>query len=659
MTKNRNRVLLAVCVSLFLTVIARASICASQVLFLQTAAENSEMYQKVQLASRFYGLHVDRFPIRDGTNPSDIITYLKTKSRLLAIVITPKALNAMDASIIKNIDRDIPFLVMGITPRNIDPESLRLWSGGSLLKCVDGFNVESNSFIAVTTHKEIAQELAGQKIPYHHTESYHFTVAETNHSHTILDIGNIPKGKTDPIFVAIKMDGREFFFAVELEPPNHNENRMAHFVWVAPVMIFLKHACGEYCWRSARNYANLTIDDPWLTEPYGHLSYKGLLEEMQKANFHTTIAFIPWNFDRSKPEVISLFREHPERFSICIHGNNHDHYEFYKYNKNISDPWPAKPLNVQEANIKQAIARMEKFSHLTHLPHDRVMVFPHGIAPSKTLSLLKQYNFLATVNAGNVPLGSEEPIDPLFRFRSATLEFENFPSLNRYTPSRTQSDIAIDLFLDNPNLFYTHHEFFENGIDAFNETARLMNKIQPDIIWQSLGYIAQHLYLEKLREDGNYDVMVFTRNLVLQNTHQRDVTFFVHKKESFSPPIKKLTADGQAHPYNKSARDLISTISIPAGETRHLVIEYKNDLDLASIDVSKKDSHVNRLRKLSDFRDMTLAKNVFGRTFIHLYNETGLFKLVSWRLLILLLVLGILMASGGWYLRRVYLKRKT
>jgi hypothetical protein len=659
MIKKKHSILFAVGVSLHLMVIAPPWIYASQVLFIQIEAEEGDMYQKVELATRFYGLDIDRFPLHDQTSPSDIITSIKRRGSYHAIVVTPDALKAMDASTINDINPDIPFLLMGITPHNIDQESLAKWSGGSLLKCVDGIDGESNASVTVTPNRDLVQELAGQKIPYHHRNGYLFSIAENAGCHTIFGVGNTPEGKTCPIFVVTKMGEREFFFAVQMESPVENENRMAHFVWVVPVMVFLKHACGDYCWHSPGNYANLTIDDPWLTEPYGHLSYKGLLEEMQEASFHTTIAFIPWNFDRSMPEVVSLFREHPERFSICIHGNNHDHYEFYKYTTTVGDPWPAKPLNVQEANIKQALARMAAFSRLTHLPHDRVMVFPHGIAPAKTLHLLKQYNFLATANAGNVPLDSEGPPDPLFQFRPATLEFGNFPSLNRYTPTRSEPDIAVDLFLDNPLLFYTHHEFFENGIDAFNETARMINKIQPDIGWHGLGYIAQHLYLEKLKKDGDYDLKAFASDIVIENTHQKEVTFFVHKEESFSPPIKRLTVDGLAYPYSESAKGLISTLSIPAGESRHLIIEYENNLNVASIDVSKKDSHVNRLRKLSDFRDMTLARNMFGRAFIYLYYEVGLFKMVSGRFPFVFLVLAIFMASGGWYLRRRYMRMKS
>jgi hypothetical protein len=380
---------------------------------------------------------------------------------------------------------------------------------------------------------------------------------------------------------------------------------------------------------------------------------------MQKANFHTTIAFIPWNFDRNQADAVLFFRNNSDKYSISIHGNNHDHYEFYKYIINPEDPWPAKPLIVQEWNIKQVLARMEKFRSLTALSYDKVMIFPHGIAPAETLGVLKRYNFIATVNVDNVPLGSHEPLDLLFQLRPVTTRFENFPSLKRYEPKRSRADIAIDLFLDSPLLFYAHHDFFEDGIDAFNETAEIVNSIQPDIIWQSLGYICQHLYLEKLRDDGNYDVMAFTSNFILENTHQGGLTYFVRKEESFSIPIKKVTVDGQPCFYEKSDKFLLLEIFIPAGESRHIVIEYDNDLDISSIDISKKDPRVNRLRKLSDFRDMTLSKNIFGRLVISVYYDTGLYKFGIVRLVALTLVLFILMMLGVFYIIKLRKKHKA
>src|SRR6201999_2100068 len=74
------------------------------------------------------------------------------------------------------------------------------------------------------------------------------------------------------------------------------------FSSVAPYVLFLSHAAGDYAWHSPGHYANLTIDDAWLIQPYGYLDYKALLVEMDAHNFHTTAAFVPWNFDRSRSD---------------------------------------------------------------------------------------------------------------------------------------------------------------------------------------------------------------------------------------------------------------------------------------------------------------------------------------------------------------------
>ena len=414
---------------------------------------------------------------------------------------------------------------------------------------------------------------------------------------------------------------------------------------------------GEAAWHTPGLYANLTIDDPWLTEPYGHLSYLGLLNEMERANFHTTVAFIPWNYDRCEDDVAALFREHPDRFSVCIHGNNHDHREFYKYKTNLRDPWPAKPLRVQEENIVQAVARMERFSKLTGVGYDRVMVFPHAIAPAKTLGLLKKYGFLSTVNAGNVPLGTELPGELGSKSHFEPLLFDNFVSLDRWSAGYiSKDDIVKAISLGKPLLFYVHHEFFENGIDAFNSIAEMVNSIEPRVQWKSLGYISRHLYLQKKRDDSYYDVRSFSRSIELENMQKRDLTYFVRKEESFSPPIRLVTVDSKPYSYKRSGGDLSLTITIPAGESRVIDIEYENDLDLTTVDISKNDPRVNRLRKLSDFRDMTLSKSVLGRAVVYLYYETDLYKLGLKRLAVACLVLITATGVGGWYLLR-YIRR--
>ena len=104
------------------------------------------------------------------------------------------------------------------------------------------------------------------------------------------------------------------------ETERNAENTETAFAEVAPEMIFAKYGAGERGWHALHHDANLTIDDPWLREPYGHLDYNKLLTEMERHNFHTTIAFIPWNYDRSEQQVVALFATIRKGFRSAFTG---------------------------------------------------------------------------------------------------------------------------------------------------------------------------------------------------------------------------------------------------------------------------------------------------------------------------------------------------
>ena len=140
--------------------------------------------------------------------------------------------------------------------------------------------------------------------------------------------------------------------------------------------------------------------------------------------------------------------------------------------------------------------------------------------------LLKKYNYWSTANSENVPLGSDEPGDPLFVLRPQTTSFGNFLSIKRQSAEIPVSSVrmAINAFLENPLLFYVHQEFFGNGIGAFNSIADQVNRIAPDTQWRNLGEISRHSYLMRLRQDGDYDVLALSANLVFTNPNDRAVT---------------------------------------------------------------------------------------------------------------------------------------
>jgi hypothetical protein len=524
-------------------------------------------------------------------------------------------------------------------------------SAGAIISCTKLDGALQNHSYNVVGSETVAKQLSNQNYKVAPEAA---DILEYSPGHPVNDIIRLSLKDSDrgkPIFSSLTIEGRDVFFytrflavnSPDIIRPGLERGRLFEAL---PILMFLRYVSDERCWHYPGYFANLTIDDPWLTEPYGHLRFGSLVEEMRKEKFHTTIAFISWNYDRSESAVISLFRENADLFSLCIHGDNHDHREFYK----------GQTLREQESDILQGLARMEAFRQLTGIAYDRVMVFPHSIAPLESLGILKKNNFLATVNSVNIPEGELRPQGLFANLRTATLDFANFLSISR-TQKLTESNVALELFLGNPILLYSHHDLFKKGNSAFKAQADTINKLEPSVQWKSLGEIARNLYLMRRRTDGNIDIRAFCRNIELHNMQSNEKIYHVLKPDSFSYPISRVTVDGSEYPYEKTPEGITIVLEIPARTQRNINIEYESDSDLMSIDVRKNNQRVNRLRKISDFRDIKLSSSAVGRLLISFYYNAGVYQLGMKKLILLGFGILIVILLVAWRLF-LWLRRK-
>ena len=627
----------------FCLLLAQLSALAADVVYIERPTGQSYFRQQVATAASFYGLEMD----------SSVITQNKDDVAALDAIRSPKAIAVVvDARALPNLDRErvlasiqrhgngIPLFIVGID-EHIDSELLRQWSFGAITGCQRSATSQVNGSYDVASGNDVTRQLGGSKLPLSQREVSYLTFDNSRKSQVLMQARF---GADElPVFARITVNGQNVFFATAVpysETPVTSDpyREQPVFAAMAAPMMFLRFAAGERAWHSTAEYANLTIDDVWLREPYGYVNYEGLLQQAQQHNFHATMAFIPWNFDRSQPQVVSLFQDHPDRLSICVHGNNHIHQEF--------GPLAVHPLNRQEEDIKQSLARMERFRQLTHIPYDAVMVFPHSISPEATLRELKRYNFLATANSLNVPSDAATPPDADFVLRTASLHFAGFPSLRRYSAETDipEPQLAIDAFLGNPMLFYAHESYFSPGIGAFNKMADTVNQIQPGIQWKGLGYIAHHLYLEKLRDDGNFDIRAYSGTIDLFNDHKRDAVFYIEKDEDFAQPFS-VFVDGQPYPFERSGKQLRLQLTIQDGMSKEITIRYSNNLNLAGTDISKQSLRVSIIRHLSDFRDDVVSRSPLGRRFIVSYRDNGDY----WNGAMFILAVLLILLGASWY----------
>ena len=593
-----------------------------QVVFFRTSTAPLVEEREVRPAADFYGLSL-RTVIVDGKESQTATKRALGAKSTLGVIIDAEALPIVDrnqvlAAIGQRPNGRLPLLIVGANV-NTNRQALKTWSGGAVVDVRPIANGPFQKSYRVGQLDGVTRQLSNVEILFKSEQAFSLGLSHTPNTRRIVEI--LDGDNTVPSFIESSVGDDKVFVAGDIQPPSPAEQEpgiLNGFPVIAPALMFIKYIAGETAWHTIHQYANLTIDDAWLREPYGFLSYKNLLAEMEAHDFHTTIAFIPWNYDRSQPEVVDLLRAHPDRFSISVHGDNHDHKEFTDYR--------TRPLTLQVEAMEQSLARMERFRALTGLSYDRVMIFPHSIAPEATLAALKQVGYLATVNSSNIPMGSKEPSSTSFTLRPVTLSYGNFPSIRRYGAEVPipESVIAIEQFLNNPLLFYCHQGFFADGISAFDRVADDVNRLDSSTRWRSLGNIVQNLYLIRLRDDADYDVLAFGASISVENASKQEATFHVKKEESGVPTVGSVVVDGQKLPFRLTEGYLETSVVVPAGAVRTVKIQYASDLRTETINVSRDSIRVDVLRLASDVRDIVLWKIPIGRSVVHYYYDHGI-----------------------------------
>jgi hypothetical protein len=227
--------------------------------------------------------------------------------------------------------------------------------------------------------------------------------------------------------------------------------------------------------QPAPRHACIVIDDPLLRENYGFLNYRALLRLMDRHNFFTTIAFIPVNFGRTDKKIAALFRERPDRFSICVHGCDHTGGEFASTDSDYLD-----------TKVRLATARMVEHQRRTGVPFDRVMVFPQGKFSNAAMEALRRNSYLAAVNT------DPTPVDGPF--------LSDFPFFQRATPEKALNPPAGPIFV------VLHHDYFKSGYEQLADLVDALNSTVRDITWKGAGDIVRSCLRADRRKESSSDI---------------------------------------------------------------------------------------------------------------------------------------------------------
>jgi hypothetical protein len=329
---------------------------------------------------------------------------------------------------------------------------------------------------------------------------------------------------------------------------------------VLPALMLVRQVYGQAAWRAPTSFANFVIDDPALRTGKLGLDYRRALALAREHGFHLTVATIPRELGLADPEVVDLLRRNGRWLSACYHGNDHSGYEFYLPRAKDSR-YRARPLSVQKAALRQAVARGESFAARTGLALDRVMVFPHGVGSPQIFSTLQSLGFLSACNFDDrYPLGASVPVDFDLGMRPADLAWDGFPLLwRRGLPDQM---FRLDMFLGRPAITFGHVRALGADLDRFVQRADEIHRIGGDEVhWCSLEDISRHNYLQRHDPKLGWRVLMLSNEICLHNMDGVPRTY--HIERTNSPAGYALHGD--------ATREVAAgalNITIPAGGAR-------------------------------------------------------------------------------------------
>jgi hypothetical protein len=289
--------------------------------------------------------------------------------------------------------------------------------------------------------------------------------------------------------------------------------RDGRFLAVVALVQFLRGVCGELAWRAPELAACFLFDDPnlhWTS--YGYLRYADLVREADRHRYHVAFATIPFDGWFAHPAAAELFRNRPDRLSLVVHGNNHEHMELARCTR----------APQAHAMLKQALRRVASFERRSGVEVSRIMVPPHGVCSREIAQSLVPVGFEALCISRPYPWLARPPrqwlerppeSSPLAGWHPAAVIENGLPVLLRRGIGDPPEDLALRAFLEQPLIIQAHHQDVRDGLDRLAELAEVIRRL-GDVQWKSLGDIAKSNVTT--RRDGELlRVRMFTRRAEL------------------------------------------------------------------------------------------------------------------------------------------------
>jgi hypothetical protein len=386
----------------------------------------------------------------------------------------------------------------------------------------------------------------------------------------VLNIISSDQGAT---FLKLEHKGVPVFFStsqeildIDAELTTQNFDVREHFLSAVPVVLYIKWAFPENCWSAPETNACLVIDDPVLKSTHGFVNFQDLLSLMKRHKFSTNIAFIPWNWRRSNSEVVRLFRENPENYSISVHGCDHTREEFGSLD------WQRLYWKAQ-----QALERMNRHESITGIRHDRVMVFPQGIFSEPAMSALKHTDLIAAVNNDVI---STDPCPRAITISdvwdTAVMAYGNFPLFTRRYPWEGIENFAFDALLGKPVIIIIHHDYCSDHCKRLVDFVDRLNALKCRLAWRSLGEVVRRSCRQRELSPGMMEVEMYATQLQLENQSRQRKRYLIRRRESEPSSVKEIRAGSRNVPWSPTDGRVAVEIELNPGENTTISMGFRD-----------------------------------------------------------------------------------
>jgi hypothetical protein len=400
--------------------------------------------------------------------------------------------------------------------------------------------------------------------------------------------------------VAVFLSTSESVIDIDSELTSENFDIREHFLTAVPVVLYIKWAFAGACWNSPEANASLVIDDPLLKPDYGCVNFKELLALMERYHFATNIAFIPWNWRRSNPDVARLFTQRPEHYSISIHGADHVAAEF-----------GGRDREQLYWKIKRAVDRMSDHETSTGISHEKVMVFPQGIFSEAAMDVLKRSNFAAAVNTDVL---SVDPHPPAIRISDvwdvALMRYGSFPIFTRRYPEQEIGNFAFDILLGKPCIIGAHHDFCRDRYKHLLEFVNRLNALARPPSWRSLGEVVRRSFRQREISPGVLEIEMFGTELRLENYSGQRQRYLIRRRELEPSDIKDVRAGSSQLTWSFSDGCVRFELELERDQQATIRVQFRGLIGSSDGNENLSYRVRTRLRRyLSEVRDNYIVKN--------------------------------------------------